>query len=174
MDTEKCFESWNKLQPYSFYFDQKVNKVTCSLDNNLYDFKPLTNPCEVKFLNFGILPLYFLKVTKKDVDESRLDTSLRFLKFKATLKAEQKEPIDLDIIFKGMRDPLTLTVTSDELQPIEDIKSILYKGIYLHYTYFPPSVSKFIDPLLKKKISEELLGELTKFSTYFYKNSLCY
>ena len=173
MDTEKYFENWKKLQPFSFYFDPEINKVTCSLDSNLYDFKPLINPCEVKFLNFGILPLYFLKVTKKDVDESRLDTSLPFLKFKATLKAEQKEPIDLDIIFKGMNNANSLTVTSDELQAIEDIKSINYKDIYLYYTYFPPPVSKSID-LLEKKNSEELLGELTKFCTYFYKNSLCY
>ena len=120
------------------------------------------------------MPLYFLKVTKKDVDGSRLDTSLLFLKFKATLKAEQNEPIDLEIIFKGMSNAKSLTVTSDELQASQDSKSIIYKDIYLYYTYFPPSVSKFIDLLSKKKISEELLGELTKFSTYFYKNSLCY
>ena len=127
MDTEKCFENWNKLQPIPFYFDPVVNKVTCSLDNNLYDFKPLTNPCQVKFLNFAIFPLHFIKVTKKDVDESRPDTSLLFLKFRATLKAEQNEPTDLELIFTGMSDAKSLTVTSDELQPSQDSKSMIYK-----------------------------------------------
>ena len=55
--------------------------------------------CPVKLYCYNYM---FDKVTKEAVDNSHPDTTIPFLKFKATLKAEQKVS-DLKFPFKGMR-----------------------------------------------------------------------
>ena len=69
----------------------------------------------------------FDKVTKEAVDKSHPDTTLHFLKFKATLKAEQKLS-DLKLTFKGMRDEESLIITSHELQ---NQYGMIHNDIYL-------------------------------------------
>ena len=68
---------------------------------------------------------------KKDVDNSSPDTTLLSLNFEVTLKAEQKELTDLELIFKGMRDEMSLIVTSYQLQAIQSNSGMTHKSIYL-------------------------------------------
>ena len=73
----------------------------------------------------------FAKVTKEAVDNSRPNTALLFLKFRAILKAEQKLS-DLKLTFKGMRDEDTLIITSDDLQSMQIRDGTMHKNIYFY------------------------------------------
>ena len=69
------------------------------------------------------------KVTKEDVDNSRPDTALLYLKFEVTRKAEQQKLSNLKLTFKGMRDDESLTITSDELQLMQSHNGMIHKNI---------------------------------------------
>lgn len=69
------------------------------------------------------------KVTKEDVDNSRPDTALLYLKFEVTRKAEQQKLSNLKLTFKGMRDDESLTITSDELQSMQSHNGMKHKDI---------------------------------------------
>ena len=71
----------------------------------------------------------FDKVTKEDVDKSRPDTALLYLKFEATHKAEQKKLSNLRITFKGTRDEESVIITSGELQSIQSHNGMIHKDI---------------------------------------------
>ena len=72
----------------------------------------------------------FYKVTKEAVDKSHPDTALLYLKFKATLKAEQMLS-DLELTFKGMKDEESLIITTDDLKSIQSHNSMIHNDIYL-------------------------------------------
>ena len=74
--------------------------------------------------------IFFDKVTKEAVDNSRPDTVLLCLTFEATLKADQ-ELSDLELAFKGMREEesVIINITSFQLQSIQNNTSMTNKDI---------------------------------------------
>ena len=120
MNTEKHFEDWKRIEPFTF-FDPEINGVTTA--NEYYDIKPLMNPFQVKFSWFyDLLNIVSFKVCRKVVDKCQPDMALPYLKFKVSLK-HKNEPPDLALTFKRISQPLTLVIPSYDLKQAQKTTS---------------------------------------------------
>ena len=87
-------------------------------------------PFQVKdlvMISCDLIIFTVLKISKKTVDNSQPDTALPYLKFKASFK-ENKEVIDLELSFIGMREKRSLVIASYDLQQIKGIELRQFQG----------------------------------------------
>lgn len=116
MNIQHSLENWKRTNPVIFHFDPGVNSVTLEFGNDYYNITSLKTPCVVKLLLMCLVYsyIYFLKITKKNVDKTQYESALLYLKYKVNLKYHELK--DLRLTLQDSRDKASLVLTGSELQ----------------------------------------------------------